>query len=91
MIQLIEYLQTHIKVVVWVCYGLLAVIVGFALVVDTHHAHSWVEQHIPAYWSLFGLGAAAIIIVVSRWFGNAGIQVRPDFYDTTTGVSEEEK
>ncbi|PID71836.1 MAG: hypothetical protein CSB34_05470 [Desulfobulbus propionicus] len=91
MIQLIEFLQTHIKIVVWGCYGLLAAIVGFALVVDTHHAHSWVEQHIPAFWSVFGLGAAAVIIGVSRWFGKAGIQVRTDFYDNPSAVSEEEK
>lgn len=93
MTQFIEYLQTHIKILVGLCYGILVVIVGFALVVDTSHAHSWVEQHIPAFWSIFGAIAAAIIIVVARWLGRAGLQVRTDFYDCCTGdnSNEEEK
>lgn len=90
MIQLIEFLQAHIKGVIWCCYGLLMAIAGFAFVVDTSHAHSWVEQHIPAFWSIFGILAAGVIIVVARWLGQAGLQVRPDFYDGCTNSSDSE-
>ncbi|WP_051305840.1 hypothetical protein [Desulfogranum mediterraneum] len=80
MIPIIEYLTKHLKPFIWVCCGILAVIIGFSLVVDTSHAHSWVEQHIPAFWSLFAAAAAAIIMVGASWLGRAGLQVRPDFY-----------
>ncbi len=84
MTTLIEILKKHLLLVSWVCCFLLAVIAGYAVVMDTHHAHSWVEQHIPAFWSLFGLVAAAVIIVVSSWLGKAGLQVDNDFYTRNT-------
>jgi predicted tellurium resistance membrane protein TerC len=89
MIALIEYLQARLKIVVVVCYVLLALIAVASLLVDTHHAHSWVEQHVPAFWSLFGFTAAAVIIGVARWLGRSGIQAPTDFY-TRTPSSEED-
>ncbi|MGE4558580.1 MAG: hypothetical protein AB7E77_00125 [Desulfobulbus sp.] len=89
MIALIEYLQARLKTVVTVCLALLAVIAVGSTQVDTHHAHTWVEQHVPCFWSLFGFAAAAIIIGAARWFGRSGIQAPTDFY-TRTPSSEEE-
>jgi predicted tellurium resistance membrane protein TerC len=89
MIALIEYLQARLKTVVMVCCVLLAVIAVGSTLVDTHHAHTWVEHHIPGFWSLFGFVAAAVIIGVARWFGRSGIQAPTDFY-TRTQSSEEE-
>ncbi len=89
MISLIEYLRARLRVVIAVCWVLLAVIAGASNVIDTHHAHTWVEQHIPCFWSLFGFAAAAIIIGFTRWFGRSGIQARPDFYTRTSSAEED--
>lgn len=81
MTNLIDSLQTNKKPLVWTCLFLLAVIAGFSMVIDTSHAHSWVEQHIPAFWSIFGFAAAIVIIAVSRWLGRSGLQVTEDYYE----------
>ncbi len=89
MIAVIKYLQARLKAVVVVCYVVLAVIAASSNLVDTHHAHTWVEQHVPCFWSLFGFAAAAVIIGAARWFGRSGIQAPTDFY-TRSQSSEEE-
>ena len=91
MTNLIAYLQTHQKTVVPVCWVLLAVIAGSTLLVDTHNAHTWAEQHVPFFWSFFGFAAAAVIIGVARWFGRSGIQASPDFYTCPTSTPCEEE
>jgi predicted tellurium resistance membrane protein TerC len=91
MTTLIEYLQARLKIVAVICCVLLAVIAGGSLLVDTHHAHTWAEQHVPAFWSLFGFAAAAIIIGAARWFGGSGIQAPTDFYERTTSTPCEEE
>jgi hypothetical protein len=62
-----------------------------SLVIDTHHAHTWVEQHVPFFWSMFGFAAAPLIIGAARWFGRSGIQAPTDFYDCSTSKSCEEE
>jgi hypothetical protein len=91
MIALIDYLQARLKTVVTICCVLLAVIACGSLLVDTHHAHTWAEQHVPAFWSLFGFAAAAIIIGAARWFGGSGIQAPTDFYERSTSTTCEEE
>lgn len=91
MTALIAYLQARLKTVVTICCVLLAVIAGASLTIDTHHAHTWVEQHVPFFWSLFGFAAAAIIIGVARWFGRSGIQAPADVYDRTLSLCEEDE
>lgn len=86
----IDYLQAHLKPVIGVCIGLLICIVGFAMIVDTSHAHTWVEKHIPFFWSLFGFAAAATIIGFTRWFGRSGIQAREDYYESPALTTSEE-
>ncbi len=81
MIKLIDYLQQRMKIVIAVCYGLLALVATFAAMVDKSHAHTWVEQNIPLYWSLFGFAAASVIIAVAYWYGRSGIQARTNYYD----------
>lgn len=78
---LIEYLHERLKIVIGTCYGILALVLAYSLGVDKSHAHTWVEQHIPFFWSIFGFGAAAIIIGFVYWFGHSGIMVREDYYD----------
>ena len=91
MTNLIAFLQTRVKTVVAVCYVLLAAIAASTLLVDTHHAHTWAEQHVPFFWSFFGFAAAAVIIGVARWFGRSGIQAPPDFYTRSTSTPCEEE
>jgi hypothetical protein len=79
--KLIEYLRNRLETVIKTCYGILALVLIYSLYVDKSHAHTWVEQNLPFFWSLFGFGAAAIIIGVAYWFGHSGIMVRKDFYD----------
>jgi predicted tellurium resistance membrane protein TerC len=91
MIKLIEYLQTRMKTVVMVCYVLLILIAAFAAIVDKHHAHTWVEQNIPFFWSIFGFCAAALLIGVARWLGKAGIQVPENYYEQSIWLDDSEK
>ncbi len=61
-------------------------------VFDAHHAHTWAEQHVPFFWSLFGFAAASAIIGLSRWFGRSGIQAPADIYDRSlTRICEDEE
>jgi predicted tellurium resistance membrane protein TerC len=91
MTTLIATLQARVKTVVAVCFALLAVVAVASLLIDTHHAHTWAEQHVPFFWSLFGFAAAAAIIGVARWFGRSGIQAPADAYDRTLLPCEEEE
>jgi hypothetical protein len=36
---------------------------------------------IPGFWSLFGLGSCAVVIMVARLLGKSGIMTREDYYD----------
>ncbi|MCL2789274.1 MAG: hypothetical protein FWD79_01375 [Desulfobulbus sp.] len=90
MTTLIAYLKARMKTVVAVCVVLLAVIAVASLLIDTHHAHTWAEQHVPFFWSWFGFAAAALIIGAARWFGRSGIQAPADAYDRTLLPCEED-
>ena len=48
--------------------------------IDKEHAHTKAE-HIPGFWAAFGFIGCVLIIVVSKWFGHAGIMTREDYYD----------
>jgi hypothetical protein len=91
MTNLITSLLAHLKMVVAVCFVLLALIAGSTLLLDTSHAHTWAEKHLPFFWSFFGFAAAAIIIGVTRWLGGSGIQAPPDFYACSTSTPCEEE
>ena len=90
MTNLIASLQAHLRTVVVLCFVLLGLVAGSSLLIDTHHAHTWAEQHVPFFWSFFGFGAAAVIIGVARWFGRSGIQAPTDFYARPTSTPCEE-
>ena len=79
--KLIEYLRNRLKAVIWVSVGVLALLVLVdALFVSKEHAHTSVE-HLPAFWSVFGFVGCVLIIVLSKWYGHAGIMTREDYYD----------
>jgi hypothetical protein len=78
---LIDYLKERLRLVILFCYVGIAGIVVWSLTVDTHHAHTWVEKSIPAFWGLFGFCACIVIIFFARWYGKSGIKIREDYYD----------
>ncbi len=83
LVQLIEFLRKRLKIVVWICYAVLALLVvidALPFLVDKEEAHTtW--EHLPGFWSVFGFVACTLIIVLSKWYGHAGIMKREDYYD----------
>ncbi|HVM49367.1 MAG TPA: hypothetical protein VMU04_15170 [Candidatus Acidoferrum sp.] len=84
LVKLIEFLRTRLKAVVLGCYvvlGLVVLLDAIPAIVDKEHAHTSIE-HWPGFWAVFGFVACVGIIIVSKWFGHAGIMVREDYYET---------
>ena len=86
-VKLIDFLRDRLKIVIWLCYVGLALLVAWDIIfVDKHHAHTGPE-HWWFFWSLFGFGACALIILASKWFGHFKwfgkftIMAREDYYD----------
>jgi len=83
LVQLFEFLQNRLKTVVRVCCAVLAVLIlldAIPAIVDKEHAHTQAE-HLPAFWAVFGFVGCVVLIIVSKWFGHAGIMQREDYYD----------
>jgi hypothetical protein len=83
LLKIIEFLRRHLKTVVRLCFGVLAVVVlldAIPAIVDKEHAHTNIE-HWPGFWAVFGFVACVLIIIISKWFGHAGIMVREDYYE----------
>ena len=79
-VQAIDFLKRHIKVVIAACLVLLALLViGDFFLVDKEHAHT-APEHFFAFWAVFGFLACLIIIFVSKWFGHRGIMQDEDYY-----------
>jgi hypothetical protein len=83
LVKFIEFLRNHLKTVVRACIVVLVLLVvvdAIPALVDKEHAHTkW--EHIPGFWSAFGFLACAVIVLVSKWYGHAGIMTREDYYD----------
>ncbi len=84
LVQIIDYLRQHLKTVIRICLGVLALLVVLdaipAIVSKEHHAHTAAEQF-PGFWAVFGFVGCVILILVSKWFGHCGIMQREDYYD----------
>ncbi len=83
LVKVIEFLRTHLRTVVRVCAVALALLIlldAIPGVVDKEEAHTAAE-HVPGFWSVFGFVGCAVLIVVSKAFGKAGIMQREDYYD----------
>jgi hypothetical protein len=81
MIQFIDFLKERGRGVRYILYGTMAAIVIWSMTVDTSHAHTWVEKHIPGFWSIFGLVSCTVLIFFARWLASAGIEREEDYYD----------
>ena len=83
LLRLIDFLRAHLKTVIRCAVGLLgllALLDAIPGVVDKEHAHTAAE-HLPAFWCAFGFLGCAVIVLVSKAFGHAGIMTREDYYD----------
>ena len=81
MTTLIEYLEKHGKLVRVLTFIATAGLLLWTVVgVDTHHAHTWAEKHIPFFWSLFALVSTVILIFFAGWFSKV-IQKEKEYYD----------
>jgi hypothetical protein len=81
LVNLIELLRNRLKMVVRICYAVLALlIVVDSFLVNKEHAHTGPE-HLPGFWSVFGFVGCVLIILLSKWYGHAGIMTREDYYD----------
>lgn len=86
-VKFIDFLRDRLKAVILLCFVGLALLVAWDIIfVDKHHAHTWPEK-LWFFWSVFGFGACALIIILSKlfghlkWFGKFTIMVREDYYD----------
>lgn len=91
LVQLIEYLHNRLKTVIRVCLGVLALVVlADAVLVNKAEAHTkW--EHFPGFWAVFGFVGCALIIILSKWYGHAGIMTREDYYEEKPPAKPEGK
>ncbi len=81
-VNLIDFLKERHSTVKICFYIFIALMLVWTIVgVDMHHAHTWMEAHIPGFWSIFALVSCIVLIYFSRWFGKSGIMTREDYYD----------
>ena len=81
MIPFIDYLKDRQRGLRYMFYGLIAGILIWSMTVDTSHAHTWLEQHIPGFWSIFALVSVIVLIFFARWLARAGVEQEEDYYD----------
>jgi phage-related holin len=68
---------------VWVSLAVLVALVvldAIPGIVDKKHAHTAME-HVPAFWTVFGLLGCLLLVIISKAFGRLGISTREDYYD----------
>ncbi len=83
LVQLIEFLQKHLRTVVRLGLAVLALLVVMDAIpglIDKEHAHTATERF-PGFWAVFGFVGCVVLIILSKAFGHAGIMQREDYYD----------
>ena len=80
-VKFIDFFRDRLKATIRFSYLVLALLAVSSIFVDKSHAHTWVEKHIPFFWTLFGFVACVLIIILSKWYGHLGIMTREDYYD----------
>jgi cytochrome bd-type quinol oxidase subunit 2 len=81
-VNFIDFLKERLQTVKTCCYIAIGIILVWTVTgVDTHHAHTWMETHIPWFWSIFGVLCCLVLVYFARWFGRSGIMTREDYYD----------
>lgn len=81
-VDLINFLKKNQHTVrVYSIIAIAIMLVWSFLGVDNHHAHTWMETHIPGFWSIFAFLSCVVLIFFSRWLGKSGIEAGEDYYD----------
>jgi len=83
LVRLIDFLRDRLPTVVRAGLAVLVVLVvldAIPAVVDKAHAHTAME-HIPSFWTVFGLLGCLLLVVFAKMFGRLGISTREDYYD----------
>ena len=63
-----------------IAYGALIILIIVDFIVPRHEIHFFGDK-IPGFWSLFGLIACVLIIIVSKWIGHMGLMKDENYYD----------
>jgi len=81
-VNFIDYLKERQQTVTRLCYTAVALMLVWTVIgVDTHHAHTWMEAHIPGFWSIFTILCCLVLIYFAGWFGRSGVMTEEDYYD----------
>ena len=78
LVDMIETLRT--KTVKKIAYGILVLLFIVDFIIPRYEVHFFGDK-IPGFWSLFGLSACVVIIIVSKWLGKNGLMKDEDYYD----------
>lgn len=81
MIRLIDSLKERHIGARYFFYGGIAGVLIWSLMVDTSHAHTWMEKYIPGFWSIFAIVSCIVLIFFARWLAGAGIEREEGYYD----------
>jgi len=78
LLDIIEVLRT--KAAKRIAYGALILLIVVDFIIPRHEIHFFGDK-IPGFWSLFGLIACVLIIIVSKWIGHMGLMKDENYYD----------
>ena len=62
-----------------ISYSILGLLVIIDFFIPRHEVHFFGDT-IPGFWSLFGLLACILIIIVSKWIGKLGLLKDENYY-----------
>ncbi|ADH86601.1 hypothetical protein [Desulfurivibrio alkaliphilus] len=80
-VEIIDKLRARLPLLAKLALALLALLLLWdILLLDKTKAYTAAEL-LPGFWSLFGFGAAVVIIVVAKTIGLIGLQTDEDYYD----------
>ena len=87
--RLIEFLRHRLKAVTGTGIAMLGLVVALdVLFIPKADAHTAIERF-PGFWAAFGFTGCVLIILLSKWYGHAGIMTREDYYDSAEDDKEQ--
>jgi len=78
LLKIIEFFRT--KTIKRFAYAALLLIFVIDFFIPRHEIH-FIGDRIPGFWSLFGLVACILIILISKWIGHLGIMQDENYYN----------
>jgi hypothetical protein len=77
--QPMEFLRNHLKVLIWILYGLMAAAIVFDFLIPRHAAHFFGDK-IPAFWSVFGFVGCILLIRIMKGLSHMVLMKKEDYY-----------